>query len=75
MNDAASLDKPRVQSMIMDLFHSLYYDSLHTWRRNTFLGYPVAQSPIDNNSGLRIIEEPQPAKCRRNSKSSSGGAG
>jgi hypothetical protein len=32
VNDAADLDKPRVQSMIVDLFHSLYYDSPHTWR-------------------------------------------
>ena len=46
MDDPSNIDRPRVQSMIVDLFRSLHYDSPHTWRRNTFPGYPVAQCPI-----------------------------
>ena len=61
MNGAASLDKPRVQSMIVDLFHSLYYDSPHTWRRNTFLGFPVAQSPIDLHLYQELVARQRPA--------------
>ena len=61
MNELASLDKPRVQSMIVDLFHSLYYDSPHTWRRNTFLGYPVAQSPIDLHLYQELVARQRPA--------------
>ena len=61
VNDPASLDKPRVQSMIVDLFHSLYYNSPHTWRRNTFLGYPVAQSPIDLHLYQELVARQRPA--------------
>ena len=60
VNDPASLDKPRVQSMIVDLFHSLYYNSPHTWRRNTFLGYPVAQSPIDLHLYQELVARQRP---------------
>ena len=60
MNAPASLDKPRVQSMIVNLFHSLYYDSPHTWRRNTFLGYPVAQSPIDLHLYQELVARQRP---------------
>jgi cephalosporin hydroxylase len=61
VNEAASLDKLRVQSMIVDLFHSLYYDSPHTWRRNTFLGFPVAQSPIDLHLYQELVARQRPA--------------
>ena len=61
MTDPAKLDRPRVQSMIVDLFHSLYYDSPHTWRRNTFLGYPVAQSPIDLHLYQELVARQKPA--------------
>ena len=61
VTDPASLDKPRVQSMIVDLFHSLYYNSPHTWRRNTFLGFPVAQSPIDLHLYQELVARQRPA--------------
>ena len=61
MTEPPSLDKPRVQSMIADLFHSLYYNSPHTWRRNTFLGYPVAQSPIDLHLYQELVARQRPA--------------
>ena len=59
--DPSSLDKPRVQSMIADLFHSLYYNSPHAWRRNTFLGFPVAQSPIDLHLYQELVARRRPA--------------
>jgi cephalosporin hydroxylase len=61
VNDPASLDKPRVQSMIVDLFHSLYYNSPHTWRRNTFPGFPVAQSPTDLHLYQELVARQRPA--------------
>jgi cephalosporin hydroxylase len=61
VTDPASLDKPRVQTMIADLFHSLYYNSPHTWRRNTFLGFPVAQSPIDLHLYQELVARQRPA--------------
>ena len=47
MNDSEDLSNPRVQSSITDRFHCLYYNSPDTWRRNTFLGYPIAQCPLN----------------------------
>jgi cephalosporin hydroxylase len=61
LNDSGSLDNPGVKSMIVDLFHSLYYNSPHTWRRNTFLGYPVAQSPIDLHLYQELVARQRPA--------------
>ena len=38
---------------IVNLFHRMYYASRETWMTNTFLGYPVWQSPMD----LQIYQE------------------
>jgi cephalosporin hydroxylase len=61
LDSSGILDKPRVQSMIVDLFHSLYYNSAHTWRRNTFLGYPIAQCPIDLHLYQELVARQRPA--------------
>ncbi len=36
-----------LEPLITDLFHRVYYNKGNTWDGNTFLGYPVLQSPFD----------------------------
>jgi cephalosporin hydroxylase len=61
MYDTASHVKPREQPMVVDLSHSLYYDSPHTRRRKALLGYPVPQSPIDLRLYPELVARQRPA--------------
>src|SRR5262245_52381709 len=47
--NGAPLAKP-----VVDGFHRIYYSS-ETWRRNTFLGYPIMQCPLDMHLYQELI--------------------
>jgi len=36
-----------IKQSSVDAFHSYYYHSNETWKKNTFLGYPIQQCPLD----------------------------
>jgi cephalosporin hydroxylase len=50
-----------VSPLVVDTFHSLYYRSRDTWELNTFLGYPVMQSPQDLYTYQELIYRLKPA--------------
>jgi len=41
------LNHPKVEGLIIDLFHLISYNSPRSWRENTWLGYKIHQSPMD----------------------------
>jgi cephalosporin hydroxylase len=41
------LENQKIENTIIDLFHLISYNSPNTWRKNTWLGYPIHQCPTD----------------------------
>ncbi len=61
MADSEWLSQPRVQPSIVDLFHCLYYHSPDTWPKNSFLGYPILQCPLDLHLYQEVLARQQPS--------------
>lgn len=53
--------KQRLKNALTDLFHRQYYRAPDSWRRNTYLGYPVLQCPIDLQIYQEIVYRTRPA--------------
>jgi cephalosporin hydroxylase len=50
----------RLRSEVIDRFHNTYYRHPDSWPKNTFLGYPIQQCPLDLHLYQEIMVRHQP---------------
>lgn len=55
------ISDPDNRQQIIDDFHTLYYHDPETWPKNTFLGVPIQQNPIDMYLYQEMIFKTRPS--------------
>ena len=52
---------PKIKPYLVDMFHQMYYHNSESWRKNTFLGYPLLQCPFDLQLYQELIVKLRPS--------------
>ena len=56
-----SLVEGKLNPLVIDLFHLIYYNSKESWAKNTFLGHKIMQCPFDMYLYQELVTKIRPS--------------
>jgi len=57
----SAMTAPFMESLVVNKFHQIWYNSEKTWTKNSFLGYPILQCPFDLQVYQEVVWQTKPS--------------